>query len=116
MAILITGRKRRPTSRSSAFNTADRPVKAAITGWDVTAGDWSMTSGTSASRSRCGFDTVQTRNVPLEKSSSVDVSFAPRTTTVLEFTLAKPGPPTETMCPISASAPTTSRARAARFR
>jgi hypothetical protein len=66
-----------------------------MTGWTVTAGDWTMTSGVSAKGDDVA-DAPQTRTVPLEKSSSVDVTFAPRTTTVMEFTLAKAGPPTET--------------------
>ncbi len=94
VAILMPGAT--PTHfKVIAFNTADRPVKAAMTGWTVTAGDWTMTSGTSASGADKA-DTMQTRTVPLEKSSSVDVTFAPRTTTVMEFTLAKARPPTET--------------------
>jgi hypothetical protein len=93
VAILMPGAT--PTHfKVIAFNTAERPVKAAMTGWDVTAGDWTMTSGTSASGADKA-DAVATRTVPLEKSSSVEVTFAPRTTTVLEFTLAKAGPATE---------------------
>ena len=93
VAILVPGAT--PTHfKVIAFNTADQPVKAAMTGWTVTAGDWTMTSGTSASGADVA-DATQTRSVPLEKSSSVDVVFAPRTTTVMEFTLAKAGPPTE---------------------
>jgi hypothetical protein len=94
VAILMPGST--PTHfKVIAFNTADRPVKAAMTGWTVTAGDWTMTSGVSAKGDDVA-DAPQTRTVPLEKSSSVDVVFAPRTTTVIEFTLAKAGPPTET--------------------
>ena len=77
-----------------AFNTSDRPVKAAMTGWNVTAGDWTMTSGVDADGDDKA-DAPQTRSVPLEKSASVDVTFAPRQTTVLEFDLAKAGQPVE---------------------
>ena len=94
VAILMPGAT--PTHfKVIAFNTADRPVKAAMTGWTVTAGDWKMTSGVSTKGADVA-DAPETRIVPLEKSGSVDVVFAPRQTTVLEFTLAKAGPPTET--------------------
>jgi hypothetical protein len=77
-----------------AYNTANRPVKAAMTGWNVTAGDWTMTAGVSA-KDGDKADAPQARTVPLEKSASVDVVFAPRQTTVLEFDLAKAGLPTK---------------------
>ncbi len=94
VAILMPGAT--PTHfKVIAFNTQDRPVKAIMTGWTVTAGDWKMTTGVSTKGSDMA-DAPQTKIVPLEKSASVDVVFAPRQTTVLEFDLAKAGPPTET--------------------
>ena len=93
VAILVPGAT--PTHfKVIAFNTADRPVKAAMTGWNVTAGDWTMTSGVDANGDDRA-DAPQSWTVPLEKSSSVDVVFAPRQTTVMTFDLAKAGPPTE---------------------
>ncbi|MFL5296794.1 MAG: LamG-like jellyroll fold domain-containing protein [Phenylobacterium sp.] len=94
VAILVPGAT--PTHfKVIAFNTSDRPVRAAMTGWTVTAGEWTMTSGTDANGDDAA-DAPVRRTVPLEKSASVAVEFAPRQTTVLEFTLAKAGPPTET--------------------
>jgi hypothetical protein len=93
VAILVPGAT--PTHfKVIAFNTADRPVKAAMTGWNVTAGDWTLTSGVDTDGDDKA-DAPQTRTVPLEKSGSVDVTFAPRQTTVLEFGLAKAGQPVE---------------------
>ena len=93
VAILVPGAT--PTHfKVIAFNTTDAPVKAAMTGWNVTAGNWKMTGGVDANGDDVA-DAPQSRTVPLEKSSSVDVVFAPRATTVLEFDLAKAGPPTE---------------------
>ena len=77
-----------------AYNTTGRPVRAQMTGWNVTAGDWRMTSGVSAASGDTA-DAPVTKTVPLEKSASVAVEFAPRQTTVLTFDLAKAGPPTE---------------------
>jgi hypothetical protein len=78
-----------------AYNTTDRPVSAAMTGWNVTAGDWTMTAGTDADGDDKA-DAPQSSTVPLEKSTSVPVTFAAHATTVLTFDLAKAGPPTET--------------------
>ena len=93
VAILMPGAT--PTHfKVIAYNTADRPVRAAMTGWNITAGDWRMTSGVSA-RGGDVADAPVASTVPLEKSSSVDVEFAAHGTTVLTFDLAKAGPPTE---------------------
>lgn len=78
-----------------AFNTADHPVTASMTGWNVTAGDWRMSSGVDANGDDRA-DAPEARTVPFEKSASLEVTFAPRRTTVLEFELAKAGAPTET--------------------
>jgi len=93
VAILMPGAT--PTHfKVIAFNTADRPVTAAMTGWNVAAGDWRMTSGIDTT-GKDAADAPQARTVPLEKSASVDVVFAPRQTTVMAFDLIKAGPPTE---------------------
>ncbi|MGZ5986358.1 MAG: LamG-like jellyroll fold domain-containing protein, partial [Caulobacteraceae bacterium] len=91
VAILVPGAT--PTHfRVIAYNTADRVVRVRMTGWDVTAGEWTMTSG------------ADVRTVPLEKSASVPVEFAPHQTTTLEFTLARPGPATETRADLGVGA------------
>jgi hypothetical protein len=94
VAILMPGAT--PTHfKVIAYNTTSRPVRAAMTGWDVAAGDWTMTSGLDTNGDDAA-DAPVTKSVALEKSASVDVEFAPRGTTVLTFDLAKAGPPTET--------------------
>jgi hypothetical protein len=79
--------------RVIAYNTTDRPQRATMTGWGVTAGQWSMTYATSND----GGATLNTDSggaiVTLERSGSVEVSFAPHTTTVYDFTLTKAGTP-----------------------
>jgi hypothetical protein len=54
-----------------------------------------MTSGTSAKDGDKADGTPEAREIAMERSASVDVSFAPHTTTVMEFTLEKPGVPTD---------------------
>ncbi len=76
-----------------AFNTTDRVQKATMSSWDVTAGQWSMMRATSND----GGKTLNTDSgraiVTLERSGSVEVEFAPRTTTVYELVLTKAGAP-----------------------
>jgi len=90
VAILVPGAT--PTHfKVIAYNTSDHVQKAVMTGWNVTAGDWKMTSGldtTGADKADTG---VESRTVPLERSASVEVAFAPRQTTVLQFDLQTPG-------------------------
>ncbi|MEO5493622.1 MAG: LamG domain-containing protein [Sphingomonas sp.] len=78
-----------------AYNTSDVPQPATMSTWNVTAGKWKMTTGTNASGGDRADATPAARDVMLERSGSVEVSFAPHTTTVLEFTLETPGLPTE---------------------
>jgi hypothetical protein len=65
-----------------AFNTADHPVKARMTGWNVTAGEWRMSGA------------AEERSFTFEKSVGVDLTFAPGDNR-LTFELAKAGSPVE---------------------
>ena len=73
-----------------AFNTADHPIKAAMSTWNVTAGQWRMTSGIDTTGADKADKDVQSRQLQLERSSPVEVSFAPHQTTVMEFDLQTP--------------------------
>ncbi|HEX7851524.1 MAG TPA: LamG-like jellyroll fold domain-containing protein [Sphingomonas sp.] len=79
--------------RVVAYNTTDRLQKATMSSWDVTAGQWSMMRATSND----GGATLNADSgraiVPLERSGSVEVEFAPHTTTVYDFVLTKAGTP-----------------------
>jgi hypothetical protein len=87
-----------------AYNTSDAAQAATMTGWNVTAGTWKMTSGTSAKDGDTADGTPEAREIAMERSASVDVSFAPHTTTVMEFTLEKPGVPTDQRADLGISA------------
>jgi hypothetical protein len=75
-----------------AYNASDKVQRAKMTAWDVSAGTWRMTTSVEASA-----DNVldSTDNVELERSASIDVGFAPRHTTTIEFTLEKPTLPVD---------------------
>jgi len=78
-----------------AYNTSARPQRATMTGWDITAGTWRMTTGVDANGDDKADGPVGTQEVPLERSASVGVTFAPHQTTVLEFALDRPAQPVE---------------------
>jgi hypothetical protein len=66
----------------TAFNLDTRPVAAAMTGWDVEPGTWTMSVNGGAPQT-----------VAFERTRSVDLTFAPRTTTTIELTLVSRGVP-----------------------
>jgi hypothetical protein len=78
-----------------AYNSSDRAQAAEMTAWNVVAGTWRMTSGTSASDGDVADGANEARQVTLERSAAVPLSFAPRTTSVVEFTLESPDAPVE---------------------
>jgi hypothetical protein len=78
-----------------AYNMSDRPQAATMTGWDVTAGTWRMTAGTDSDGDDTADAGAVSRTVPLERSASVPITFAPRQTTILDFALERPGTPVE---------------------
>lgn len=84
----------------TAFNTGDRAQRAAMTTWNVTAGRWRMTSADGS------------RDVPIERSASVALSFPPRAESRFEFTLIE-AVRRLNRDPISVSVQTTCGSRAA---
>ncbi|MBW3559309.1 MAG: LamG domain-containing protein, partial [Proteobacteria bacterium] len=95
VALLVTGDQ--PTRfKVVGFNLEDRPVAAVMTGWNVAPGRWRVTSGPDADGDDRIDGTRQTRTLEFQRTGTVDVSFAPKTTTVLEFQLETPGSPLST--------------------
>jgi len=78
-----------------AYNMSDRAQSAAMTGWDVAPGTWRMTAGEDLDGDDQADSGAATREVALERSTGVELSFAPRRTTIIEFELAKAGTPVE---------------------
>jgi hypothetical protein len=64
-----------------AYNLDQVPVKALLTGWEIDPGKWEMTQDSS------------TRTIDFERSQDVEVTFAPRATTVIELKLVAKGVP-----------------------
>jgi hypothetical protein len=93
VAILLPGAT--PTHfRVLGYNTGTMPQAATMTTWNVTAGHWSMISGTSRDEGKTVSGTAAAP-VDLERSASVPVSFAPGVTMVYDFALLTPTSPVE---------------------
>ena len=67
-----------------AYNTSDRPQRATMATWNVTAGEWSV-----------AVDGKPAATVPLERSAGTEVTFAPHATTVIEAKLLRATTPVE---------------------
>ena len=76
-----------------AYNLDSEPVKADMTGWEVDPGKWQMTQGTRGNGDTDPVQNTTTRTVDFERSKSIEVTFAPHTTTVIELKLADKGVP-----------------------
>jgi hypothetical protein len=87
VAILLPGATR-DHFRVIAYNSADVPLSATMTGWNVTAGRWGM-------RQIADDGAGETSELDFERSASTRLSFAPHATTTLEFNLIRAGQPVE---------------------
>lgn len=85
--------------RIIAYNLDRQPVTAQMTGWEIDPGQWTITQGTQqgigdAQPARdAPLPNVTTRTALFERSRSLNVTFAPRTTTVIELKLVSKGVP-----------------------
>jgi hypothetical protein len=66
-----------------AYNLSSKPIAAKMTGWMIAPGTWKM-SGKG----------VKTQTFTFEKSTGVNLTFAPHKTTLVEFELVTPAPTT----------------------
>jgi hypothetical protein len=76
-----------------AYNLDDKPVKATMTGWDVEPGKWEITQGLAADGDESTVRHTSTRMIEFERSKDTEITFAPRTTTVLTLKLVTKGVP-----------------------
>lgn len=76
-----------------AYNLETRPVTADLIGAQVDPGVWEVSQGVDTTGKDQADTAVNIRSVDFERSKSVELTFAPRATTVLTFKLKKPGTP-----------------------
>lgn len=78
--------------RILGYNLDDKPINAKMTGWEINPGEWEIKQGTQQEENQ-PLTKPSTRTATFERSRSLDVTFAPHTTTVLELTLKQKGTP-----------------------
>jgi hypothetical protein len=76
-----------------AYNLDTAPVQAAMTGWNIDPGVWEITQGIATDGGDDATSAIETHEEAFERSRSVDLTFAPRATTILTFRLKTPGTP-----------------------
>jgi hypothetical protein len=79
--------------RVMAYNLDRTPVSARMTTWNVDPGIWEITQGTRSEAADGPMDNASTRTIELDRSSAVELTFAPRTVTVVELRLVSKGVP-----------------------
>ncbi len=76
-----------------AYNLDAVPVKAHMTGWEIDPGKWEITQGTQTDATTGPIQGGVTRTADFERSTSLDITFPPHATTVLELKLVEKGVP-----------------------
>ena len=77
-----------------AYNLTGAPIAATMTGANIEAGQWTMSSGIDANNDDKADGATKPKTIRFEKDTSINLVFAPHKTIVMEFTLAAPAPPT----------------------
>ena len=75
------------------YNLDAVPVTTRMTGWEINPGKWEITQGTRGNAETDPVENISTRTAGFERSTSLDFTFAPHTTTVLELKLIEKGVP-----------------------
>ncbi|HKN22593.1 MAG TPA: hypothetical protein VJX73_14310, partial [Terracidiphilus sp.] len=75
------------------YNLDAVPVQTRMTGWEIDPGKWEIAQGTRGNAETDPLENVSTRTASFERSSSLDFTFDPHTTTVLELKLTEKGIP-----------------------
>jgi len=75
------------------YNLDAVPVKTQMTGWEIDPGKWEIIQGTRGNADSDSLENANSRTESFERSTSLDFTFAPHTTTVLELKLVEKGVP-----------------------
>ncbi|MCU1320722.1 MAG: hypothetical protein JWM43_371 [Acidobacteriaceae bacterium] len=76
-----------------AYNLDSTAVTARMTGWEIDPGKWEIVQGVQGASEATPLTDVTTRTVEFERSKDVEITFAPRVTTVIELKLKTKGVP-----------------------
>jgi hypothetical protein len=75
------------------YNLESTPVKAQMTGWEIDPGKWEIGQGTRGNTDTDPVVNVSKRTENFERSTSLEFTFPPHTTTVLELKIVEKGVP-----------------------
>ncbi|MDI1364683.1 MAG: LamG domain-containing protein [bacterium] len=84
VGLLVAGNQKAFTV--TGYNLTDKPLHAVMTGWDVAAGQWKMTRAVEGAAE-------PEASVAFERTTGLDMTFAPGKTTTWSLTLATPSAP-----------------------
>jgi hypothetical protein len=76
-----------------AYNLDVVPVHASMTGWNIEPGEWEITQGLDTKGADVADQMIESRTAKFERSRSLELTFAPRATTILTLKLKKSGTP-----------------------
>ena len=76
-----------------AYNLTRDRVSASMTGWDVAPGTWEMTVGKDANGDDVPETPADKRTVKFERTGTLDLTFDPGVTTVIQMKLVSKGVP-----------------------
>ena len=76
-----------------AYNLDSAPVTTSMSGWEIDPGQWEISQSTRGNAETDPLENTSTHTADFERSKSLDITFAPHTTTVLELKLVSKGVP-----------------------
>ena len=76
-----------------AYNLDSVPVQAVMTGWDIDSGKWEIVQGIDTNNDEIADKGNITWNADLERSGDLELTLAPRATTILSLKLVKKDTP-----------------------
>ena len=76
-----------------AYNLESAPVQAIMTGWDIDSGKWEISQGIDTNGDEIADKGTITWGADLERTGDLELTFAPRATTVLTLKLVKKDTP-----------------------
>lgn len=76
-----------------AYNLEGAPVRATMTGWNIDPGIWEVTQGIDTNGNDVADRSLTNFTAAFERSCGLEITFAPRVTTILTLKLKTPGTP-----------------------
>ena len=92
---LLMPRAQRDQFKVIAYNTSDKPQSAKMTGWNIAAGEWQVKTGIDTTGDDKANKQHEQRRVHFEKTKTLDFTFPPKATLIIDMQLHKATAPVE---------------------